>query len=115
MMSGTGKGMSLTLQVLIGMVAGMIIGLAFNIGGLNTEGSLINEYLVKGVFLVVGKMFVSALKMLVVPLVLFYLPPLFMKHTTKSKKSSYILCDKVTSMAGPNFGSQPQRTMKVMQ
>ena len=67
------KKVSLTLQVLIGMTAGMAVGLAVNLSGLNSEGSLINEYLIKGIFLVVGKMFVSALKMLVVPLVLFSL------------------------------------------
>lgn len=72
-MSKNGEGMSLTLKVLIGMAAGMVIGLAINLSGVNIEGSFINEYIVKGVFLIVGTMFVSALKMLVVPLVLFSL------------------------------------------
>lgn len=72
-MSTNGKGMSLTLKVLIGMVAGILIGLAINLGGMNAEGSFINEYIVGGLFHVVGKMFVSALKMLVVPLVLLSL------------------------------------------
>jgi Na+/H+-dicarboxylate symporter len=67
------KKVSLTLQVLIGMTAGMAVGIAINLSGLNSEGSLVNEYLIKGIFLVVGKMFVSALEMLVVPLVLFSL------------------------------------------
>ena len=40
---------------------------------MNAAGSLINEYLVNGLFHVVGKMFVNALKMMVVPLVLFSL------------------------------------------
>ena len=72
-MSSNDKGMSLTLKVLIGMIAGILIGLAINLGGMNTEGSFINEYIVNGLFHVVGKMFVSALKMLVVPLVLLSL------------------------------------------
>ena len=67
------KGMSLTLKVVIGMVAGIIIGLAINLANLNTAGGLINEYIVNGLFLVVGKMFIASLKMLVVPLVLFSL------------------------------------------
>jgi len=72
-MSTNGKGMSLTIKVLIGMVAGILVGLAINLGGMNAEGSFINEYIVSGLFHVVGKMFVSALKMLVVPLVLLSL------------------------------------------
>ena len=72
-MSTNNKGMSLTLKVMIGMVAGILIGLAINLGGMNAEGSFINEYIVNGLFHVVGKMFISALKMLVVPLVLLSL------------------------------------------
>ncbi len=67
------KAMSLTVKVVVGMIAGIIVGLTINIANLNTEGGLVNEYIVNGVFLVVGKMFISALKMLVVPLVLFSL------------------------------------------
>ncbi|MER2516898.1 MAG: dicarboxylate/amino acid:cation symporter [Candidatus Accumulibacter phosphatis] len=44
-----------------------------NLGGLSPAGSFVNEYLVDGLFLVVGKLFVNALKMMVVPLVLFSL------------------------------------------
>lgn len=72
-MSSNGRGMSLTLKVLIGMIAGIVVGLAINLGGINSAGSFVNEYIVNGLFHVVGKMFVSALKMLVVPLVLFSL------------------------------------------
>jgi Na+/H+-dicarboxylate symporter len=72
-MSSNGKGMSLTIKVLLGMSAGMVIGLALNLGGFNGKESLINEYIINGLFLIIGKMFVSALKMLVVPLVLFSL------------------------------------------
>lgn len=67
------KKMSLTVKVLVGMLLGIVVGLAINLGGLNAPGSFINEYLVNGLFQVVGKMFVNALKMLVVPLVLFSL------------------------------------------
>lgn len=65
--------MNLTAKVLIGMIAGLVIGLLINLTNLNIEGSFINQYIVDGLFLVVGKLFVNALKMLVVPLVLFSL------------------------------------------
>ncbi|MGX5173573.1 dicarboxylate/amino acid:cation symporter [Aliikangiella sp. IMCC44653] len=65
--------MNLTSKVLIGMFAGLCVGLLINWQGLNTSGSVINEYFVNGLFLVVGKLFVNALKMLVVPLVFFSL------------------------------------------
>jgi len=67
------KKMSLTVKVLIGMALGIIVGLGINFTGLNAPGSFVSEYLVNGLFLVVGKMFVNALKMLVVPLVFFSL------------------------------------------
>ncbi|MBV1909895.1 MAG: dicarboxylate/amino acid:cation symporter [Kangiellaceae bacterium] len=65
--------MNLTTKVLIGMTAGIIVGLIINLGGFNTASSFINEYLVNGLFHVVGRMFVNSLQMLVVPLVLFSL------------------------------------------
>jgi len=65
--------MNLTAKVILGMVLGIIVGLVINLGGLNAAGSFINEFVVNGVFHVVGKMFVNALKMMVVPLVLFSL------------------------------------------
>ncbi len=68
-----GNGMSLTAKVLIGMVLGIVVGLGINLGGLNGAGSFIHEYVVNGLFLIIGKMFVTALKMLVVPLVIFSL------------------------------------------
>ena len=68
----TEKKMSLTTKVLIGMALGIIVGLAINLLGLNAEGSFVNEYVV-GFFHIVGKMFVTSLKMLVVPLVFFSL------------------------------------------
>ncbi|HGG58886.1 MAG TPA: dicarboxylate/amino acid:cation symporter [Gammaproteobacteria bacterium] len=64
---------SLTLKVLIGMALGLLVGLAINLAGWNAPGGFIHDYLVNGLFLVVGKMFVNALKMLVVPLVFFSL------------------------------------------
>jgi Na+/H+-dicarboxylate symporter len=67
------KKMSLTVKVLLGMALGIIIGLIINLGGLNAEDGFINTYIVNGLFHVVGKMFVNALKMLVVPLVFFSL------------------------------------------
>jgi len=67
------KKMTLTVKVLIGMGLGIILGLGINLSGLNAEGSFINTYIVNGLFHVVGKMFVNALKMLVVPLVFFSL------------------------------------------
>ncbi|NNF79748.1 MAG: dicarboxylate/amino acid:cation symporter [Rhizobiales bacterium] len=65
--------MNLTMQVLLGMSLGIVVGLIFNLTGLNAPGSFVNEYIVNGAFHVVGKMFVNALKMLVVPLVFFSL------------------------------------------
>ncbi|MDC9725273.1 MAG: dicarboxylate/amino acid:cation symporter [Gammaproteobacteria bacterium] len=65
--------MSLTMKVVIGMGLGIVLGLFFNLSGLNADGSFVNTYIVDGVFHVIGKMFVNALKMLVVPLVLFSL------------------------------------------
>ena len=67
------KSMSLTMKVLLGMALGIAVGLLLNLTGLNAPGSAIQTYLVDGLFLVVGKMFVNALKMLVVPLVFFSL------------------------------------------
>lgn len=65
--------MNLTMKVLVGMVLGIVVGLGINLTGLNASGSFINEFVVNGFFHVVGKMFVNALKMMVVPLVLFSL------------------------------------------
>ena len=67
------RSMSLTMKVLVGMALGIAVGLLLNLSGLNTPGGVIQVYLVDGLFFVVGKMFVNALKMLVVPLVFFSL------------------------------------------
>ncbi|OWU82111.1 sodium:dicarboxylate symporter [Phaeobacter sp. 22II1-1F12B] len=68
--SATDSGkMSLTVKVMIGMVAGLILGVIFNM----IDSDFINTHIVGGFFGMIGKMFVNALKMLVVPLVFFSL------------------------------------------
>ncbi len=66
---GDRKNMSLTTKVLIGMVTGCLVGILFNMLAIG----FIDEYIVGGLFGMVGTMFVNALKMLVVPLVFFSL------------------------------------------
>lgn len=61
--------MSLTAKIMLGMVLGIVVGVIFNQIG----SSFINEQIVDGLFGMVGTMFVNALKMLVVPLVIFSL------------------------------------------
>ncbi|MCF6243860.1 MAG: dicarboxylate/amino acid:cation symporter, partial [Sulfurovum sp.] len=65
--------MTLTTKVLLAMALGIVVGLGINLSGIAIEGSLTDEYIVNGLFHVVGKMFITALKMLVVPLVFFSL------------------------------------------
>ena len=65
---GTG-GSSLTTKIMIGMAAGVILGVIFNRIG----SDFINTHIVGGLFWMIGTMFVNALKMLVVPLVFFSL------------------------------------------
>ena len=67
------KKMTLTTKVLIGMGLGILVGLAINFAGLNAEGTFVGDNIVNGLFHIMGKMFVTALKMLVVPLVFFSL------------------------------------------
>jgi Na+/H+-dicarboxylate symporter len=67
------KKMSLTTKYIISMLVGIVIGLIINYSGLNSEGSFINEYLILGLFTIIGKMFITLLKLLVVPLVLLSL------------------------------------------
>lgn len=66
--------MNLANKVIIALVLGIVAGLAINLAGLEPT-SWVNRYIVDGVFHVGGKLFVNALKMLVVPLVLFSLIP----------------------------------------
>jgi Na+/H+-dicarboxylate symporter len=67
------KNLSLSSKVLIGMGLGLAVGLLINLTGLNAKGGFINTYVVDGFFYVIGKLFINALKMLVVPLVFFSL------------------------------------------
>jgi Na+/H+-dicarboxylate symporter len=70
--TGTGSsagGMSLTMKVMIGMVSGIVVGVLFNTIG----SSFIDTHIVGGLLAMIGTMFVNALKMLVVPLVVFSL------------------------------------------
>ncbi len=60
---------NLTSKVLVALFLGIVAGLVINLIGLNQIDSLTRVYLVDGLFLVIGTMFVNALKMLVVPLV----------------------------------------------
>jgi Na+/H+-dicarboxylate symporter len=57
----------LTKRILIGLAAGMLVGVVLNRWG---QGTLLGGFLVDGVFYVGGKIFLSSLKLLVVPLVL---------------------------------------------
>ena len=65
--------MNLTQKVFVALVAGILLGLIINISGLYSPGSFTQVYIVDGFFHVIGKLFVNALKMLVVPLVFFSL------------------------------------------
>ena len=85
--------MNIANKVLIALAAGILVGLALNISGLSlnpwVDGNVIN-----GVFHVVGKLFVNALKMLVVPLVLFSLIPgiIGIGRLGKDQLKSFSIC-----------------------
>lgn len=66
---GGGGKMSLTVKIMIGMGAGVLLGVIFNM----IDSAFINTHVVGGLFAMIGTMFVNALKMLVVPLVFFSL------------------------------------------
>lgn len=66
--------MNLANKVLIALVLGIAVGLILNTSGLASV-PWITDNLLGGLFLVIGKLFVNALKMLVVPLVLFSIIP----------------------------------------
>ncbi|WP_339114209.1 dicarboxylate/amino acid:cation symporter [Thioclava sp. GXIMD2076] len=63
------KRMSLTTQIMTAMGAGIVLGVIFNQIG----SDFISTYITGGLLAMIGKMFVNALKMLVVPLVFFSL------------------------------------------
>jgi Na+/H+-dicarboxylate symporter len=66
--------MSLTNRILLAMVAGIVVGSLLNVLLWNVVGDgasrFIDDYLVQGLFDVVGRIFIASLRLLVVPLVL---------------------------------------------
>ena len=68
--------MGLTAKVLLGMLLGIVIGLFINFSGLYSEGSFTAVYIIDGLFHVVGKLFVNALK----NVILFMRLPLVKRH-----------------------------------
>ncbi len=66
--------MQLSTKILVGMSAGIIVGLLFNVlGGSDPDESVLITWIVENIFDVIGKIFVVSLKLLVVPLVFFSL------------------------------------------
>ena len=66
--------MQLSTKILVGMSAGIIVGLLFNaLGGSDPAESVLITWIVENIFDVIGKIFVISLKLLVVPLVFFSL------------------------------------------
>lgn len=63
--------MKMTTKILIWMAAGLVFGSVIN--AFASDVAFIQDYLVNGLFLVVGAVFINLLKMLVVPLVTFSL------------------------------------------
>lgn len=64
------KRFSLTNQIFFALIAGALTGIILNIVSAGQTAGFINNWLVSGLFEIVGKMFISAIRMLVVPLVL---------------------------------------------
>lgn len=60
------KGRKLTLKIIIGMMSGVIVGLIFNFAGF--EGFM-KSFVLEGAIEVAGRIFLSSLKLLVVPMV----------------------------------------------
>ncbi len=60
---------NLTKNILIGMLAGVVVGLLLFLLGLN-ENSFVKAFVLDGILKIVGDIFVRSLKVLVVPLVL---------------------------------------------
>ena len=65
------KKMNMTTKILLWMGAGLILGSLINAFGSDVD--FVQDYLVNGIFHVIGAIFISLLKMLVVPLVTFSL------------------------------------------
>lgn len=64
------KRFSLTNQIFFALIAGALTGVMLNVFSAGQHSGFIQEWLVSGLFEIVGKMFISAIRMLVVPLVL---------------------------------------------
>ncbi|SEM99613.1 Na+/H+-dicarboxylate symporter [Loktanella fryxellensis] len=64
-----GQKMSLTMQIIIAMGLGIVVGVAFD----TLDSAFIDTHIVAGFFDMIGDMFLNALNMLVVPLVFFSL------------------------------------------
>ncbi|MDG2170696.1 MAG: cation:dicarboxylase symporter family transporter, partial [Opitutales bacterium] len=62
------KKLSLTAKILIGMFTGIALGSLIN--AFLSGNVMLENYLVEGLFAIIGTIFINALKMLVVPLVL---------------------------------------------
>ena len=60
--------MSFTQRILLAMFGGIVIGVSLNLFGSGFQGA--NDFLVDGLFYVLGSIFVSLLQLMVVPLVL---------------------------------------------
>jgi len=65
------KKMTMTTKIIIWMGAGLVLGSLIN--AFASDVAFIQDYFVNGIFHVIGAMFINALKMLVVPLVIFSL------------------------------------------
>ena len=63
--------MTVTTKILIWMVAGLVLGSLIN--AFASDVAFVQDYFVNGLFHVIGAMFITGLKMLVVPLVTFSL------------------------------------------
>ena len=64
--------MSLTSKILIGMFAGLLLGSTISFFGLENN-QYINSYFIDGFLYIGGQVFISLLKLMVVPLVFFSL------------------------------------------
>ncbi|MCX7544935.1 dicarboxylate/amino acid:cation symporter [Marinicella gelatinilytica] len=60
--------MNLTRKIIIYMIIGAVIGIALNVTNLKSVG-FIDDYVINGLFYIVGQLFILSLKMMVVPLV----------------------------------------------
>lgn len=67
--------MNLTTKVLIALIFGTLAGLLINISQITSSLEWVNSFFIDGIFHVIGTIFINALKMLVVPLVIFSLIP----------------------------------------